>query len=38
MIVAKALPRIAVDSVTEFTTKTVDLPNEDFKGKLIGRE
>lgn len=37
-IVAKALPRVAVDSVTEFTTKTVDLPNEDFKGKLIGRE
>jgi ribonuclease Y len=38
MIVSKALPRIAVDAVSEFTTKTVDLPNEDFKGKLIGRE
>lgn len=38
MIVARALPRIAVDSVNEFTTKTVDLPNEDFKWKLIGRE
>lgn len=31
MIVARALPRVAVDSVSEFTTKTVDLPNEDFK-------
>ncbi|AHB40884.1 hypothetical protein P148_SR1C00001G0069 [candidate division SR1 bacterium RAAC1_SR1_1] len=38
MIISKALPRVAVDSVSEFTTKTVDLPNEDFKGKLIGRE
>ncbi|HCB51811.1 TPA: hypothetical protein DEP21_04575 [Patescibacteria group bacterium] len=38
MIVSKSLPRVAVDSVSEFTTKTVDLPNEDFKGKLIGRE
>lgn len=38
MIVAKVLPRIASESVDEFTTKTVDLPNEDFKGKLIGRE
>ncbi|MFZ2150910.1 MAG: Rnase Y domain-containing protein [Candidatus Absconditicoccaceae bacterium] len=37
-IVAQALPRIAADSVTEFTTQLVDLPNEDFKGKLIGRE
>jgi ribonuclease Y len=38
MIISKSLPRVAVDAVTEFTTKTVDLPNEDFKGKLIGRE
>lgn len=38
MILSKALPRIAVDAVSEFTTKTVDLPNEDYKGKLIGRE
>jgi hypothetical protein len=38
MIISRALPRVAVDSVTEFTTKSVDLPNEDFKGKLIGRE
>ncbi|MCX6823422.1 MAG: Rnase Y domain-containing protein [candidate division SR1 bacterium] len=38
IIVSQALPRIAVDSVDEFTTRTIDLPNEDFKGKLIGRE
>jgi len=37
-IVAQALPRVAVNSVDEFTTRTIDLPNEDIKGKLIGRE
>lgn len=37
-ILAKALPRIASEAVNEFTTKSVDLPNEDYKGKLIGRE
>lgn len=37
-IIAKSLPRIASESVSEFTTKSVDLPNEDYKGKLIGRE
>ena len=31
IIVSRALPRIAVESVDEFTTKTIDLPNEDFK-------
>lgn len=38
MIVAQALPRVAVNSVDEFTSRTIDLPNEDIKGKLIGRE
>jgi len=37
-IVAQALPRVAVESVDEFTTRSIDLPNEDTKGKLIGRE
>ncbi len=37
-ILAKALPRISSEAVNEFTTKSVDLPNEDYKGKLIGRE
>ena len=30
-ILAKALPRIASESVNEFTVKSVDLPNEDYK-------
>ncbi|HMS90660.1 MAG TPA: Rnase Y domain-containing protein [Candidatus Absconditabacterales bacterium] len=38
IIVAQALPRVAVNSVDEFTTRSIDLPNEDIKGKLIGRE
>jgi hypothetical protein len=33
-----ALPRVTTEILEEFVTKTVDLPNEDFKGKLIGRE
>jgi len=37
-IVAQALPRVVVNSVDEFTTRSIDLPNEDIKGKLIGRE
>lgn len=37
-IICRALPRVAVNVVTEFTSKIIDLPNEDFKGKLIGRE
>lgn len=35
IIVAQALPRVAVNSVDEFTTRSIDLPNEDIKGKLI---
>ena len=38
MIISQALPRVAVNSVDEFTTRSIDLPNEDIKGKLIGRE
>ena len=38
IIVSQALPRVVVDSVDEFTTRSIDLPNEDIKGKLIGRE
>lgn len=37
-ILVRALPRVAAESVTEYTTIMVDLPNEEFKGKLIGRE
>ncbi len=38
IIIAHALPRVAVNSIDEFTIRTIDLPNEDIKGKLIGRE
>jgi hypothetical protein len=34
-IIAQALPRVVVNSVDEFTTRSIDLPNEDIKGKLI---
>lgn len=37
-IITQAIPRIASDSTSEFTTNLVDLPTEEFKGKLIGRE
>ena len=37
-IVAQALPRVVVNTVDELTTRSIDLPNEDIKGKLIGRE
>lgn len=37
-IIAQALPRVVVNSVDEFTTRSIDLPNEDIKGKLIWRE
>ena len=37
-IIVQSLPKLATQNIDEFTTKTVDLPNEDFKGKLIWRE
>lgn len=37
-IIAHVLPRISADSVSQFTTTLVDIPQEDYKGKLIGRE
>ncbi|MEF2175827.1 MAG: HDIG domain-containing metalloprotein, partial [Candidatus Absconditabacteria bacterium] len=37
-IITKVLPRVAVDQVSEFTVSNVDIPSEDTKGKLIGRE
>ena len=38
IIVSQALPKVAADTVSEFTSKMIDLPSEEFKGKLIGRE
>lgn len=37
-ILVQALPKLASEKVSEFTTKLIDLPSEEFKGKLIGRE
>ncbi|NOZ44166.1 MAG: DUF3552 domain-containing protein [bacterium] len=37
-IITQAIPRVASDSTSEFSTNLVDLPTEEFKGKLIGRE
>lgn len=38
IIISQALPKVAADTVSEFTSKMIDLPSEEFKGKLIGRE
>ena len=37
-ILAQAMPKLAADTVSEFTSKMIDLPSEEFKWKLIGRE
>jgi ribonucrease Y len=37
-IIARVLPRLSSDIVSEYSASTIDIPSEDFKGKLIGRE
>lgn len=37
-IIAKVLPRVVQDGVNEHLITLVDLPSEDMKGKIIGRE
>lgn len=37
-LLTKILPRIAMNSVSEYTVSSIDIPSEDVKGKLIGRE
>lgn len=37
-IVTLAINRLATDVVSETTTSTVSLPNDEMKGRLIGRE
>jgi len=32
------IPRVATTNTSEFTITTVDIPSEDIKGKVIGRE
>ncbi len=38
MVIALAVQRLAAEVVSESTTSTVPLPNDDMKGRLIGRE
>ncbi|MFB6356068.1 MAG: ribonuclease Y [bacterium] len=37
-IIARALQRCAVEQTTESTVQVVDLPSDDMKGRIIGRE
>lgn len=37
-IIAKVLPRVAQEWMSEHLVTMVDLPSEDMKGKIIGRE
>ncbi len=37
-IIARVMPRIAAESVGEYTSELIDIPDESFKWKLIGRE
>ena len=37
-IITVAINRLATDVVSEVTTSTVSLPNDEMKGRLIGRE
>jgi len=37
-IIAKVLPRVAQEWLNEHVVSLIDLPSEDMKGKIIGRE
>lgn len=37
-LVGAAMQRLSSNFITELTTTTVDLPNDDMKGRIIGRE
>jgi ribonuclease Y len=37
-IIARALQRCAVEQTTESTVRVVELPSDDMKGRIIGRE
>lgn len=37
-IISMAIERYAADQVNEITTSTVNLPNDEMKGRIIGRE
>ena len=37
-LIASAMQRLASNYTTEITTTTIDLPNDEMKGRIIGRE
>src|SRR4029078_8927175 len=37
-IIATAINRLAVSSVSEATVNTVTIPNDEMKGRIIGKE
>lgn len=37
-IISRILPRVAQEGISEHMVTMVDLPSEDMKGKIIGRE
>ena len=37
-IISRALPRISMDITSQLTTTTIDIPNENFKAKLIWKQ
>ncbi len=38
MIVAQAIERVATEVTAETTTTTINIPNEEMKGRIIGKE
>ncbi len=36
-LIADSVQRVATENVAEFTTSLVPLPNEEMKGRIVGR-
>jgi ribonuclease Y len=37
-IIITAMQRVGTENVSEYTTHTIDLPNEEIKGRIIGKD